>query len=366
MRIALPMVLGLMMVLFGAELFTNAVEWLGRKLRLGQGAVGSILAALGTALPETAVPVTAILSGGGTKEAEEVGIGGILGAPFLLVTLGSLVMAIALVIARKNRRRTELAISLSSFDRDMTFFMMAYSASVFVGCVNKIWFHNIVPFVLVGLYVVFLIQTLREKESVDEEDALHPLYLQWKSNTPNATLVLIQLAISLLLIVSGAKYLTVGVERLAFALSIPTFVLSALLIPLATELPETLNSVVWIRQGKDALAVGNITGAMVFQSTLVPALGIWLTPWKLDGPALLTGVITLAAAAVLYALFRFHRGLVPSQLFAASLFYWILPVHTIAVRYRVDEIYWIAFILLSLLFCISVRIGFHWRSAPKT
>jgi cation:H+ antiporter len=366
MRIALPMVLGLMMVLFGAELFTNAVEWLGRKLRLGQGAVGSILAALGTALPETAVPVTAILSGGGTKEAEEVGIGGILGAPFLLVTLGSLVMAIALVIARRNRRRTELAIRLSSFDRDMTFFMIAYSASVFVGCVNKTWFHNIVPFVLVGLYVIFLVQTLREKESGNAVDELHALYLQWKSHSPHVTLVICQLAIALLLIVGGAKYLTIGVERLAFALSIPTFVLSALLIPLATELPETLNSVVWIRQGKDALAVGNITGAMVFQSTLVPALGIWLTPWKLNGPALLTGVITLVAAVILYALFRYHRGLVPSLLFAVSLFYWVLPVHTVAVRYGAEEMYWIAFIILSLLFCILVRIGFHWRSARRT
>ena len=39
-------------ILIGAELFTNGIEWAGHRLKLAEGAVGSLLAAVGTALPE--------------------------------------------------------------------------------------------------------------------------------------------------------------------------------------------------------------------------------------------------------------------------------------------------------------------------
>ncbi len=54
-------------ILLGAELFTNGIEWFGRKLDLAQGAVGSVLAAVGTALPETMIPIIAIVFGGGAR-----------------------------------------------------------------------------------------------------------------------------------------------------------------------------------------------------------------------------------------------------------------------------------------------------------
>jgi cation:H+ antiporter len=51
-------------VLSGAELFTNGIEWLGRRIALGEGAVGSLLAAVATALPETLIPIVAVIEGG--------------------------------------------------------------------------------------------------------------------------------------------------------------------------------------------------------------------------------------------------------------------------------------------------------------
>lgn len=62
-----------------------------------------------------------------------------------------------------------------------------------------------------------------------------------------------------------------------------------------------------MRQGKDILAVGNITGAMAFQSTIPVALGLLLTDWDLDRYAIAAGVAGIAGAALaLYALPR-HR-----------------------------------------------------------
>src|SRR6266446_592964 len=73
-------VFAFVLILVGAEVFTNGVEWLGLKLRISEGATGSILAALGTATPETLIPVVAILFTN-TADSDEIGVGAILGAP---------------------------------------------------------------------------------------------------------------------------------------------------------------------------------------------------------------------------------------------------------------------------------------------
>jgi cation:H+ antiporter len=75
-------------------------------------------------------------------------------------------------------------------------------------------------------------------------------------------------------------------------------VLSLVLAPLATELPEKINSFFWIRDGKDTLALGNITGAMVFQSTIPVAFGLAFTEWELDRFAVLSIALGLAGGAV--------------------------------------------------------------------
>lgn len=354
MFIAVKMLFALAMILFGAELFTNAIEWFGRKLNLGQGAVGSIFAALGTALPETAVPITAILFGT-SQDAKDVGIGGILGAPFLLTTLGCAIMAIALLTLRRRTRGPVLKLSGAGFQRDMSFFLVAYLLTVFVGMVHSEVVHRAAPFVLVLLYIIFLVMTIQDKSVQVDETELKSLYIQLKSGIPALGLVFLQLLVALALIVGGAHLLTGGVTHLARSMQLPAFIVSALLIPLATELPETLNSVVWIRQGKDALAVGNITGAMVFQSTLVPAMGIWLTPWKLTTEALLTSSLTLIAATSVYIAFRKRGALFPGLLLIASLFYWVLPLHALGLQGSYAVIQYFGFGILALLVVVFLR-----------
>jgi cation:H+ antiporter len=100
----LVLVVSLVIILVGAELFTNGIEWLGKHFDLAEGAVGSVLAAVGTALPETMIPLVAIVFAGGTAGAE-IGIGAILGAPFMLATLAMFVTGVA-GLRRIPRRST--------------------------------------------------------------------------------------------------------------------------------------------------------------------------------------------------------------------------------------------------------------------
>src|ERR671929_269321 len=105
----LELIISLAAILGAAVFFTNAVEIMGDRLQLGAGAVGSVLAAVGTALPETMIPVVAIvgaaLAGSGSAAAGEIGIGAILGAPFLLATLALFIVGTA-ALGYKGRRGT--------------------------------------------------------------------------------------------------------------------------------------------------------------------------------------------------------------------------------------------------------------------
>ena len=124
--------LSLLVILAGAELFTNGIEWIGEGFGLSEGAVGSVLAAVGTALPETLLPLIAILSG--KDSGEEIGTGAILGAPFMLTTLAMVVIAVTVLI----RREEAGGAPTSPFDvpvlrQDLGYFLVMYSLAVVAG-----------------------------------------------------------------------------------------------------------------------------------------------------------------------------------------------------------------------------------------
>ena len=109
-------------LLGGAVVFTNAVEWAGARLDLGAGAVGSILAAVATALPESVIPVIALI--GGSGGSREVAIGSIIGAPFMLVTIAMLLIGLAaLVFSRRRDQGRELDAHPETVRRDLLFLL---------------------------------------------------------------------------------------------------------------------------------------------------------------------------------------------------------------------------------------------------
>src|SRR3982074_2663843 len=114
------------LILAGAEVFTNGVEWLGLKLRISEGATGSILAAIGTATPETLIPVVAILFTN-TADSAEIGVGAILGAPFMLGTLVMLLIGVTAFVLRRRRGRDTLRVDRAHASRDLGFFLVMYT-----------------------------------------------------------------------------------------------------------------------------------------------------------------------------------------------------------------------------------------------
>lgn len=171
------------------------------------------------------------------------------------------------------------------------------------------------PVVAVGLilaYVYFVYETITKGQNFCQEEEVEPLYLGKKFADPPLILVVAQVLLALSGIVAGAKFFVQGVTDLSALLGIPAFVFSLLVAPVATEMPEKFNSVIWLHQRKDTMALGNITGAMVFQSSIIPAIGIILTPWVLTETALLSALLALISALSTYILIR-RRGFLDAR-----------------------------------------------------
>lgn len=332
----LDLVFALLVILGGAQLFTNGVEWIGESFGLSEGAVGSVLAAIGTALPETMLPLVAIL-GGGAEAGREVGIGAILGAPFMLSTLAMFVVGLsALVFARGGRRGQEVHAAPGVIRQDLAFFLGMYPLALLAG----IWHVRPLHWALAaGLLLAYALYVRRHFRAPGEQELqteaageVQPLYLwTWfrrmlgrSTPTPPKPPIwasISQTVVALVLIVGGARIFVVGVEDLAKRFGVPSLVFALLVAPVATELPEQLNGVLWIRRRKDTLALGNVTGAMVFQSSFPVSVGLLFTPWRLDADGLISGVIAVVAGAVIYAAMRLRGRLNGWMMLAQAAFF---------------------------------------------
>ncbi|WP_366924226.1 sodium:calcium antiporter [Metallumcola ferriviriculae] len=319
------LIFSLGVILFGAEVFTNGIEWLGKKLNLSEGTVGSVLAAVGTALPETMIPVIAILFGTG-DEASHIGIGAILGAPFMLATLALGVVGIAGTLFKVGgKRREHMLINEGVMRRDLLFFLIVFSIAIAAAFMPP-GFKQVIVFGLVAAYVVYVYLTVKDDTKADTDAELHPLKFAKKSTDPSLGIILLQAAFALGIIVLGAHLFVDSIKYLSQVIGLPAFVLSIIIAPVATELPEKFNSLIWIRKGKDTLALGNITGAMVFQSSLIPALGIAFTPWELSTLAVVSAVLALLSAAIVYGTLYFKRSISPKTLIGVSSLYFVFII----------------------------------------
>ena len=295
-------------VLSGALLFTNAIEWIGHRLELGEGAVGSILAAVGTATPETLIAIVALLSA--EQGSEDVAIGAIVGAPFLLATLA---MGLVGLFAYAYRHRRAQGVSLEAhgptLERDLIFFLAFFTVAGLLawGPPAAVRIPLGVCFLLA--YLFYVARTLRGGGEVQGEETLNPLFFDRRPerrDDPALGLCVVQLLVGLAAMVGGAHLFVEELLGIAEDIGVDALVLALILAPLATELPEKVNSFFWVREGKDALALGNISGAMVFQSTIPVGIGLVFTDWALDGNAILS--IALGVAGGLLAYFSLHRA----------------------------------------------------------
>jgi cation:H+ antiporter len=297
------------------------VEWAGFRLHLASGATGSLLAALGTALPETTVPVVALVRGG--ADADAVAVGAIIGAPFLLLTLGLGVTGVAVASRRAD---PELHPDVGQVRRDLGTFVAGFSVLV-VGVALPRWARAALAVGLLLLYARHVRATLTGSDPATEDPA--PLHLRRRATQPGTAAIALQLLLSVVMLIAGAELFVRALESVGHAAHVSPLLLSLVIVPLATELPEMFNSVLWVRDGDDGLAAGNVVGATAFQACIPGALGLVLTDWSPGPLGLANAGLTLVAG--LYTAALLHDGRTRGGLLALSALPWVAYVALVAI-----------------------------------
>lgn len=336
----LELLVALVVILVAAELFTNGIEWFGHKLNLAEGAVGSVLAAVGTALPETMIPLVAILTATGASDAaHHIGVGAILGAPFMLATLAMFVTGIGVIFWAKRRANgSQMKVDTRVLFMDIRYFFVAFAIAIAAAFVpaEMSWLRYVAVVALLAVYAWYVKSHFEADPNVDAAD-LAPLRFRrvdvaHHRNTPGAPrlrIVTLQVVVALAMIIGGAVVFVDAVEHIATDLGLPAILLALVVAPIATELPEKFNSLIWVRNGKDTLAMGNITGAMVFQSCIPTTIGVLLAAdaWSLNNASpetlisFVSAGIAFAATALIF-LPMFRRGSLSGRhLLIGGLFY---------------------------------------------
>ncbi len=320
-------------IYFSSELFVNAIEWLGSRLKMGEIAVGSVLAALGTALPESIVTLIAVL--GNSKEEDGIAMGAALGGPLVVGTLAYSVTGFLLLrnkfrAAAQGQSESHASNSLKGVDlirlaADQRWFLIFFVAKVSLGLVAfaiKPW----CGVLFFAAYAAFVRRELRATGSASQAQDLEPLTFQSRRPAPALYAILAQTGLSLGVVYFAAHLFVDQLQWTGRALGLPATTVALLLSPVATELPEIMNAVIWVRQGKVQLALANISGSMMVQATVPTGIGLLFTPWKFDTPILLAGIATLITVVYLQFLVRARgssrtRQLTAGGLAAASLGY---------------------------------------------
>lgn len=327
--IILILILAAVLIYFSCELFVNAIEWLGRKIKISHHAVGTILAAFGTALPESVVTFVAVVFGK-TPGQKDIGIGAALGGPLVLSTIAYAIVGFSIIIFRKQRKiGNKIDLRDHKLGRDQLWFLAIFSFKVALGFVlfnGKAW--TSLFFLLA--YAIYCYTEMSAGNETKEE-LLAPLKFRPQQLNPKIGWVILQTGLSLVLIFIGSQVFVNRLEIISKIFGIPAHIVALFLSPIATELPEILNAIIWVRQGKERLALGNISGAMMIQATIPTAFGLIFTRWLFDSYLLIGAVSTILSISFLWLCLR-SRQFSAQKLLIAAVFYGIFILSILIIK----------------------------------
>lgn len=311
-------------IYLSCEFFVNAIEWVGQKWNVTKNATGTILAAFGTALPESVVTFVAVVFGN-TPEQKEIGIGAAIGGPLVLATIAYAVVGWVFIASKNNNgkqmisRTTELRLGY-----DQLWFMKIFIFKIAFG----LFAFGFKPWLGIGFlmaYVLYVRQEIKGTDDPEHLDFIAPLKMRPHDSNPPQSWALLQTTLSLIVIFISSRIFVHQLEIIGPNLGLPPQMVALLLSPIATELPEIMNAVIWVRHGKQILALANISGAMMIQATVPSALGIFFTPWILDKASIWGAIITLLSIFGLYLLLR-NSALTGTRLSYFGLFYALFAI----------------------------------------
>jgi cation:H+ antiporter len=292
----------MIIVLFAAVIFVNAVEYIGYKLNLGHSFVGAIIAPLFTSIPELTVFLVAVFAVGQTA-GQEVGIGTLFGQPFMASSLSYGLVGLAAVVGFfTGRRKGSFLVVERNLGIPYVFiavlFPLTVVPSLLAGVTIVKYAFGLLFFGAFLLYVWMMFRRREEGLIEEVEDCYLYRYGGRIIRMPMIS-ALIQIVISAVGLYVGSEGMVDSVIAIANSIKMSPLGLALILVPAATAIPETTSALIWGYRGKDTLSLGSLVGESVLYSTFYPAIGLFLTPWALDRHAYSSVLATTIVSLVL-------------------------------------------------------------------
>jgi len=265
-------------LIWGAELLIDQSERIALRFNIPEFIIGATLIALGTSLPEMAASVTASFNG-----KTDIAIANVIGSNVLNITL---VLATVFLIATKINPNRDF------FAKDSTWALvpvLVFILMILDGVISR--FDATLLLLLMGAYLLFLLQDAKDMPEEDLDD-LDISNFSW-SQTGTVLLG------GFVLVIIGAHFTVESASTIARDFGISEWIIGIIMISLGTSLPELVVSVSASMKGKVDMAIGNIIGSNMANTTVVLGASALVNPISINASAYLFDIATMIVATFL-------------------------------------------------------------------
>lgn len=265
-------------LIWGADLIIEQSERIALEFNIPEFIIGATLIALGTSLPEMAASIAASYNG-----RAEIAVANVIGSNILNITL---VLASVFLIAKNINPNRDF------FAKDSTWALvpvLIFILMIIDGVISR--FDAILLLLLMGAYLMFLLQ---DAKGVLEEDLEIPENetFSWVKTIP-------MILGGFILVVVGAHYTVESASIIAKSFGISEWVIGIIMISLGTSLPELTVSISAAFKGKVDMAIGNIIGSNMANTTVVLGAAALVNPLTLDASSYLFDIATMIVATLI-------------------------------------------------------------------
>lgn len=254
----LYIIIGIVVILWGADKFTDAACSIARRLNVPQIVIGLTIVAFGTSMPEFCVSLTSALEG-----SADIAVGNIVGSNiFNALLIVGCAAAVCPMLIQKNTVKKDVPFALVS------------SVVLAVMCIDGVISRFESVLLLVG-FALFMAYTLYiARKGTEEETAEKPHSIVWSVSF---------IIIGLLCLIFGSRLFVNGATEIAHKLHVSEAVIGLTIVAGGTSLPELATSVVSARKGQSGIAIGNVIGSNVFNILFILGVTGTITPLHIVG-----------------------------------------------------------------------------------
>lgn len=287
-------------MLIGSWFFTNTMEYVSSRYRVGASFVGAVLSPILTSFPELVVFLVALLLYGNVS-GEDVAVGTVIGEPFVVSTIIYPIIFVIAIIGFYLHYRSDMVLEVDRVLVAPFIVVVAFFPTVLLPAfMNSPQVRLVIAVFLLVIYLLYIyVMRVRQGLAIEDYEGLYMLRIIRTSRLREQLLLATQLAISVALLFVGSRVMVEGIIDLSRSLMLNVMGLSIIIVPTATVLPESITAAIWTLRGRDTMAIAALIGEKVLYSTVYPAIALIVTRWSLDIEALISVIVVEAVSSIM-------------------------------------------------------------------